>query len=130
MAEKYDIAILGGGPGGYVAAIRAAQLGAKVACIEEDKLGGICLNWGCIPTKTFIASAHLYRKIKEAAEFGIDIPGEPQINIARMVERKNKVVNELVAGIGFLFKSYDIKLYNGFGSFESKTRIAVDLQDG
>ena len=130
MAEKYDIAILGGGPGGYVAAIRAAQLGAKVACIEEDKLGGICLNWGCVPTKTFIASAHLYRKIKDAAEFGIDIPGEPQINLARMVERKNKVVNELVAGIGFLFKSYGVTMYNGFGYFESKNKLAVDMQDG
>ncbi len=130
MAEKYDIAVLGGGPGGYVAAIRAAQLGAKVACIEEDKLGGICLNWGCIPTKTFIATAHLYRKMKESSEFGIDIPGIPQLNLAKMVERKNKVVNELVTGVGFLCKSYGVTVFNGFGHFESKNRIAVDMQDG
>ncbi len=130
MAEKYDIAVLGGGPGGYVAAIRAAQMGAKVACIEEDKLGGICLNWGCIPTKTFIATAHLYRKIQDAAEFGIDIAGAPQINLAKMVERKNKVVNELVSGIGFLFKSYGVTTYNGFGYFDAKNRLAVDMQDG
>lgn len=130
MSEKYDIAVLGGGPGGYVAAIRAAQLGAKVACIEEDKLGGICLNWGCIPTKTFIASAHLYAKIKDAAEFGIDIDAQPRINLAKMVERKNKVVNELVSGIGFLFKSYGVTLYNGFGHFDGKNRIAVEMADG
>ena len=130
MAEKYDIAVLGGGPGGYVAAIRAAQMGAKVACIEEDKLGGICLNWGCIPTKTFIATAHLYRKIQDAAEFGIDIFGTPQINLAKMVERKNKVVNELVSGIGFLFKSYGVTTYNGFGYFDGKNKLAVDMQDG
>lgn len=130
MAEKYDIAVLGGGPGGYVAAIRAAQIGAKVACIEEDKLGGICLNWGCIPTKTFIATAHLYRKIQDAAEFGIDIAGTPQINLAKMVERKNKVVNELVSGIGFLFKSYGVTTYNGFGYFDGKNKLAVDMQDG
>ncbi len=130
MAEKYDIAVLGGGPGGYVAAIRAAQMGAKVACIEEDKLGGICLNWGCIPTKTFIATAHLYRKIQDAAEFGIDISGTPQINLAKMVERKNKVVNELVSGIGFLFKSYGVTTYNGFGYFDGKNKLAVDMQDG
>ncbi len=130
MAEKYDIAVLGGGPGGYVAAIRAAQMGAKVACIEEDKLGGICLNWGCIPTKTFIATAHLYRKIQDAAEFGIDIAGTPQINLAKMVERKNKVVNELVSGIGFLFKSYGVTTYNGFGYFDGKNKLAVDMQDG
>lgn len=130
MAEKFDIAVLGGGPGGYVAAIRAAQMGAKVACIEEDKLGGICLNWGCIPTKTFIATAHLYRKMQDAAEFGIDIAGTPQINLAKMVERKNKVVNELVSGIGFLFKSYGVTTINGFGSFDGKNRLAVDMQDG
>ena len=121
---------MGGGPGGYVAAIRAAQMGAKVACIEEDKLGGICLNWGCIPTKTFIATAHLYRKIQDAAEFGIDIAGTPQINLAKMVERKNKVVNELVSGIGFLFKSYGVTTYNGFGYFDGKNKLAVDMQDG
>ncbi len=130
MAEKYDLIVLGGGPGGYVAAIRAAQLGARVACIEEDKLGGICLNWGCIPTKTFIATAHLFKKIKEASEFGIELSGTPQINVAKMVERKNTVVNELVSGIGFLFKSYGVTHYNGFGHFERKDRLIVEMADG
>ncbi len=130
MANKYDIIVLGGGPGGYVAAIRAAQMGAKVACIEEDKLGGVCLNWGCIPTKTFIATAHLYRKMKEASEFGIETAGAPQINLAKMVDRKDKVVNELVSGIGYLFKSHGVELINGFGYFEKKNRLIVETSAG
>lgn len=130
MPDKFDIAILGGGPGGYVAAIRAAQLGAKVCCIEEDKLGGICLNWGCIPTKTFIATAHLYKKIKEATDFGIHLAGPVSIDVDAMVNRKNKIVNELVGGIGLLFKSYGVQLYNGFGTFDDKNHISVEKSDG
>jgi dihydrolipoamide dehydrogenase len=130
MPDKFDIAILGGGPGGYVAAIRAAQLGAKVCCIEEDKLGGVCLNWGCIPTKTFVATAQLFKKIKEAGEFGIRLAGTPQIDLEAMVARKNKVVDELVGGIGFLFKSHGVTLYNGFGTFDDKRHITVEKTDG
>ena len=130
MPDKFDIAILGGGPGGYVAAIRAAQLGAKVCCIEEDKLGGICLNWGCIPTKTFIATAHLFKKIKDAGEFGIRLTGGVSIDIEGMVNRKNKIVSELVGGIGMLFKSYGVTLYNGFGTFDDTHHISVEKTDG
>jgi dihydrolipoamide dehydrogenase len=130
MPDKYDIAVLGGGPGGYVAAIRAAQLGAKVCCIEEDKLGGICLNWGCIPTKTFIATAHLYKKIKEANEFGIHLSGPVSLDLEAMVNRKNKIVSELVNGVGFLFKSYGVQMYNGFGTFDDKNHISVEKADG
>ena len=130
MPDKFDIAILGGGPGGYVGAIRAAQLGAKVCCIEEDKLGGICLNWGCIPTKTFIATAHLYKKIKDAGEFGIRLTGPVSIDIEAMVNRKNKIVGELVGGIGMLFKSYGVTLYNGFGTFDDASHISVEKADG
>jgi dihydrolipoamide dehydrogenase len=130
MPDKFDIAILGGGPGGYVAAIRAAQLGAKVCCIEEDKLGGICLNWGCIPTKTFIATAHLFKKIKEANEFGIRLTGPVSIDIEAIVNRKNKIVNELVGGVGLLFKSYGVQLYNGFGTFDDNHHISVEKADG
>ncbi len=130
MPDKFDIAILGGGPGGYVAAIRAAQLGAKVCCIEEDKLGGICLNWGCIPTKTFIATAHLFRKIKEAGEFGIRVSGGISVDIEAMVNRKNKIVGELVGGIGMLFKSHGVALYNGFGTFDDARHISVEKADG
>lgn len=130
MPDKFDIAVLGGGPGGYVAAIRAAQMGAKVCCIEEDKLGGVCLNWGCIPTKTFIATAHLFKKIKEAHEFGINLAGTPQIDLPKMVERKNKVVDELVSGIGFLFKSHGVTHFKGFGYFENKNTLIVEDDEG
>jgi dihydrolipoamide dehydrogenase len=128
--HDFDVAVIGGGPAGYVAAIRAAQLGAKVCCIEEDKLGGVCLNWGCIPTKTFIATAHLYKKIKEAHEFGIHLGGGAQLDLPKMVERKNKVVDELVTGIGFLFKSHGVKLFNGFGYFENKNTLIAENHDG
>lgn len=130
MAEKFDIAIIGGGPGGYVAAIRAAQMGAKVCCIEEDKLGGICLNWGCIPTKTMIATAQTYKRVLDAEEFGIEGAGSPRVNVKRMVERKNKIVDELVNGIGFLFKSHGVTNFNGFGTFKDKNTIQIELNDG
>ena len=91
--QQYDIAVIGAGPGGYHAAIRAAQYGAKVALIEKKNLGGTCLNWGCIPTKALYASAHLIDQIKEAGEFGIEV-SDFKPNFAKAVERKNKVVKE------------------------------------
>jgi dihydrolipoamide dehydrogenase len=112
--NQYDLAIVGAGPGGYHAAIRAAQYGAKVALIEKDKLGGTCLNWGCIPTKALYASAHLIEKIEEAHEFGIEI-SDYQVSFAKAVERKNKVVNELVDGIEALERAWKNDIYIGFG---------------
>ena len=115
MSEiQYDLAIIGAGPGGYHAAIRAAQYGAKVALIEKDKLGGTCLNWGCIPTKALYASAQLIEKIKEATEFGIEI-SEYKLSFAKAVERKNEVVKELVEGIAALEKGWKNDVYYGFG---------------
>ncbi|MFX1365927.1 MAG: dihydrolipoyl dehydrogenase [Promethearchaeota archaeon] len=113
-AIQYDLAIIGGGPGGYHAAIRAAQYGAKVALIEKDKLGGTCLNWGCIPTKALYASAHLVEKIKDAHEFGIEI-SDYHLNFAKAVERKNQVVQELVGGIEQLEKAWKNDVYKGYG---------------
>lgn len=116
MSESglYDIAIIGAGPGGYHAAIRAAQYGAKVALIEKSKLGGTCLNWGCIPTKALYASAELVHKIKEKGEeFGVSC--DPTLNFAKAVERKNKVVQELVEGIAGLEKAWKNDVYNGRG---------------
>ncbi|MFW9820586.1 MAG: dihydrolipoyl dehydrogenase [Candidatus Thorarchaeota archaeon] len=118
MSEKqYDLVIIGAGPGGYHAAIRAAQYGAKVALIEKDKLGGTCLNRGCIPTKALYASAHLIEKINEADEFGIEIP-EFKISFSKAVERKNQVVNELVDGIAALEGGWKNDIYNGFGKIK------------
>lgn len=115
MAELvYDIAIIGAGPGGYHAAIRAAQYGAKVALIEKSELGGTCLNWGCIPTKALYASSHLIEKLGEAEEFGVEIT-DYKLNFAKAVERKNKVVNELVGGIASLEKAWKNDVYKGYG---------------
>jgi len=115
MSEnQYDLAIIGAGPGGYHAAIRAAQYGAKVALIEKDKLGGTCLNWGCIPTKALYASAHLIEKIEEGNDLGIEI-SDYKINFAKAVGRKNRVVQELVDGIEALEKSWKNDVYKGFG---------------
>jgi len=125
MSEnQYDLAIIGGGPGGYHAAIRAAQYGAKVALIEKDKLGGTCLNWGCIPTKALYASAHLIEKIKEAHEFGIEI-SEYNLDFAKAVERKNKIVEELVGGIEQLEKAWKNDVYKGHGKI-----IGGDINSG
>ena len=125
MSEnQYDLAIIGGGPGGYHAAIRTAQYGAKVALIEKDKLGGTCLNWGCIPTKALYASAHLVEKIKEAHEFGIEI-SEYNLDFAKAVERKNKIVEELVGGIEQLEKAWKNDVYKGHGKI-----IGGDINNG
>ncbi|MFX1493476.1 MAG: dihydrolipoyl dehydrogenase [Promethearchaeota archaeon] len=115
MSEhQYDVAVIGAGPGGYHSAIRAAQFGAKVALIEKAKLGGTCLNWGCIPTKALYASADLIHKIKEnGAEFGVSC--ELKLDFAKAVERKNKVVEELVQGIGALEKAWKNDVYFGHG---------------
>jgi len=127
--EKYDIAIIGAGPGGYTAAIRAALKGARVAVIEEDILGGVCLNRGCIPSKSLIAGANLYYQMKHAADFGISLTSEPTIDWPAMRARKDKIVGGLVNGIKQLFKSYGVTTYNGFGRLVSAGKIHVDMAD-
>ena len=112
----YDIAIIGGGPGGYHAAIRAAQYGAKIALIEKTKVGGTCLNLGCIPTKALYSSAKLIENIeKNAKNFGVDIIGEVKPNFRNAVERKNNIVKELISGIEILIKQRKIDLFYGIG---------------
>ncbi|MEE9443979.1 MAG: dihydrolipoyl dehydrogenase [candidate division Zixibacteria bacterium] len=123
----YDIAIIGSGPGGYTAGIRAALKGANVAVIEEDKLGGVCLNRGCIPSKSLIAGANLFQKMKHAQSFGITLDSPPRPDWTAMLARKDKIVSGLVGGIGTLFKSYGVEHYNGFGRLVSKNKIHVDL---
>jgi dihydrolipoamide dehydrogenase len=122
--------VLGGGPGGYVAAIRGAQLGAKVVCIEEERLGGVCLNWGCIPTKAMIASATLYDKMVNASKFGITVEGKVSIDFETVMLRKNLIVDGLVKGVEFLFKSHAIELVQGHGALKSPQSIEVAKSDG
>ena len=122
--KQYDIAIIGAGPGGYHSAIRAAQYGAKVALIEKDKLGGTCLHRGCIPTKSLYASAHLIEKIKEAEDFGIEIP-HYKTSFAKAIARKNRIVKELEEGIIGLQKGWKNDIYMGHGKI-----LSGNIEDG
>ena len=124
------IAVLGAGPGGYVAAIKAAQLGASVTVIEDTEVGGTCLNRGCIPTKALVASAEVLDKAKNIQDFGIELNGDVIPNIQKILERKNKIVNIQVKGIRGLFKSWGIKILDGKGFIVSANKIRVALKDG
>src|SRR5258705_5004989 len=122
--SHYNTVVIGTGPGGYVAAIRAAQLGLKTAVIERDELGGTCLNWGCIPTKAWIVTAHLYEQIKRAKEFGIEV-GEPRINWGWLLERKKKVVSQLTGGVKTLLSGRQVEIWKGAAKMVSGNRLVV-----
>jgi dihydrolipoamide dehydrogenase len=122
--NTYDIAILGAGPGGYASAIRAAQLGKKVVIIEKDEVGGTCLNYGCIPTKTIQASTKLYSKFKKAAQFGISADNL-SIDLKKIIERKDIVVGKLRKGLQYLFKENKIELIKGKGTLKNCSNIEV-----
>lgn len=128
MALK--LTIIGAGPGGYVAAIRAAQKGAQVTVVEDYEVGGTCLNWGCIPTKTLIASAEALEHARRASEFGVEISGEVGYNLAKIRERKDKVVSLQVKGVRALFKSWGITLIMGRGSILSPDVVRAVQKDG
>ncbi|HBC88193.1 MAG TPA: dihydrolipoyl dehydrogenase [Lentisphaeria bacterium] len=130
MPDKFDICVIGAGPGGYVAAIRAAQNGAKVAIIEKEYLGGTCLNWGCIPTKTLIASAEVLHKAKTASDFGIKIDGNVSPDWPAMLGRKTSVVEKLRGGIGMLLKNAGVTAFTGSASFADRKTINVAGTDG
>jgi dihydrolipoyl dehydrogenase len=126
---EYDIVVIGAGPGGYPAAIRAAQHGAKVAIVEKEKVGGTCLNWGCIPTKALLASTELIAHAREAEKYGVKISGiEP--DWAAIQERKQKVTDTLVGGILQLLKANGIDLIEGTGSISSDRNVVVKTADG
>lgn len=124
------LSILGAGPGGYVAAVKAAQLGAQVTVIESNEVGGTCLNWGCIPTKALVASSEILSKARRLEDFGIELSGEITPNFSRMLERKNRIVNIQVSGIKKLFKSRGVTLRKGRGTFISPAEIKVTSNDG
>lgn len=123
------LTIIGAGPGGYVAAIRAAQLGANVTIIEEKEVGGTCLNLGCIPTKSFVASTDLLSKTRRLEEYGLELQGKIVPNLSKIIERKNKIVNRQINGIRNLFKSWGITLKKGTGSLLSPQKIRINFPD-
>ena len=124
------IAVIGGGPGGYVAAIKAAMLGGDVTVIEKKKVGGTCLNVGCIPTKALLASSSMLMNIKEAKNFGINIDGKVNADFSAVMSRKDKIVDQLISGIEFLLDKRGINLVNGFGKLIDKNTIEVTKEDG
>ncbi|MBL4936028.1 dihydrolipoyl dehydrogenase [Clostridium sp. YIM B02515] len=126
--KEYDIVVLGGGPGGYVAAIKAAQLGAKTALIEKENVGGVCLNVGCIPTKTLLKSAKVYEDIMHSEKFGIDILDRSSININldNLMKRKDSIVNKLTGGVKVLLKQNGVEVYNGYGEALDKNTLLVN----
>ena len=130
MPSPKHIAILGAGPGGYVAAIRAAQLGAKVTVIENRALGGVCLNWGCIPSKALLSVVELGEKLKKASELGLQLSSPPVFVPAQMVVRKNRVVGGLVKGIATLLKHWGVSHVQGTGRLVNDRTVRVTLPDG
>ena len=122
---NYDLIIIGSGPGGYVAAIRASQLGLKTAIVEKSKLGGICLNWGCIPTKSLLKSAQIYQSILHAEEYGIDVSGTINPDISKMVERSRNIAETMSKGVQFLLKKNKVDVILGVGKLKSKDTIVV-----
>ncbi|HMA92047.1 MAG TPA: dihydrolipoyl dehydrogenase [Polyangiaceae bacterium] len=130
MADsKFDAVVLGGGPGGYVCAIRLAQLGIKTACIETEQVGGVCLNWGCIPSKALITNAHHYVKSQHLSSQGITF-GSTSLDVPTMQAWKDGIVNKLTSGIRGLFKSNGVTLIEGRGELKSERQLAVTTRDG
>jgi dihydrolipoamide dehydrogenase len=128
MADNYDLIILGSGPGGYVAAIRAAQLGLKVAIVEREKLGGICLNWGCIPTKALLRTSEIYHYMQHADAYGLSA-SNVAFDLAKVVDRSRKVAGQLNAGVKGLMKKNKVTVVEGFGTITAKGKMTVKNGD-
>src|SRR5215468_10168352 len=131
MAKDYDVVVLGAGPGGYVAAIRASQLGLKAAVIEKQWWGGVCLNVGCIPSKALLRNAELAHIVKHRAkEFGFNIPGEVELDYSVAFKRSRATADRFVKGVGTLMKKNKIDRYDGWGTFTGPKALDVALNDG
>ena len=126
---NYDLIVIGSGPGGYVAAIRASQLGLKTAIIEKESLGGICLNWGCIPTKALLKSAQVFEYLNHAADYGINVNGG-EVNFEGIIKRSRGVADGMSKGVQFLMKKNKIDVINGFGKIKSKGIVEVKTNSG
>jgi len=129
--SSFDVVIIGSGPGGYVSAIRCAQLGFKTAIIEKyPTLGGTCLNVGCIPSKALLASSHHYEELQHFADHGIEVSGKVKVNLTKMIERKQAVVDQTSGGVKFLMDKNKVTVLEGVGSFEDATHVKVTKADG
>ena len=122
--ENYDIVILGSGPGGYVTAIRASQLGFKTAIVEKESLGGICLNWACIPTKALLKSAEVFEYLNHAENYGLEVENFSK-NFEKVINRSRNVANTMSKGVNFLMKKNKIKVYTGFGKVNNDKTINI-----
>jgi len=127
---KYDVIVIGSGPGGYVAAIRAAQLGKKTAIIERAELGGICLNWGCIPTKALLKSAEVFTETKNAQSYGLHIEGDVKVDFAAIIRRSREVATAMSRGVQFLLKKNNIDVIQGFGKVKHGKIVEVAAENG
>ena len=122
--EKFNLTVIGSGPGGYIGAIRAAQLGMKVAIVERDKPGGVCLNWGCIPSKAILKCAEIYETFKRSEDYGIKTNGL-SFDYSKVIEKSRRASNTLTKGVEFLFKKNKITLFRGVGKLISKNKVGV-----
>ena len=129
MAQNFDVIVIGAGPGGYVAAIRAAQLGLKVACVERENLGGICLNWGCIPTKALLRSAEVFHLMHRAKEFGLSVE-KAGFDIDKVVERSRGVAKQLSGGVGHLLKKNKVTVIMGDANITAPGKVSVKTDKG
>jgi len=127
---NYDLIVIGSGPGGYVAAIRASQLGMKVAVVEKESVGGVCLNWGCIPTKALLKSAQVFNYLKHAGDYGIKLSGEATPDFEAMVKRSRDVAKGMSNGVNFLFKKNKIEVLAGTGKVKPGKVVEVTAEDG
>src|SRR3981189_1931526 len=129
MADtSFDIIVVGGGPGGYVAAVRAAQLGMKTAVVERENMGGICLNWGCIPTKALLRSSEINHRLHNLKDYGFAADNF-RFDIASIVKRSRAVAKQLSSGVGFLMKKHKITVFDGTAKLAAKQTVAVE-KDG
>ena len=123
--ERYDLVVIGAGPGGYVAAIRAAQLGLSVAVVEKDQPGGVCLNWGCIPSKAILTSAEMYEDLKQGERYGIKVSGL-SFDYPQVIKRSRQVAGRLAKGVEYLLKKNKVPLLKGAGRLEAKNRVVIE----
>jgi len=127
--SNFDVIVLGSGPGGYVTAIRASQLGLKTAVIEKENLGGVCLNWGCIPTKALLKSAQVFEYLQHAQDYGL-VADNVDKDFDAVVKRSRGVANGMSKGVQFLMKKNKIEVINGFGTLKPGKKVSVKAADG